>query len=67
MSSLFLLLVVIVGLAVIIACSFWVMSATALEGSFRIKTQALKTCPKCGATLDNSLDCCPKCSLRVSV
>ncbi len=67
MSTVVLMLVVVVGLAVVVGCGFWVMSGTALEGTFRNKAQNLKACPQCGAMLDSTLDSCPKCSLRVSV
>lgn len=65
--SILLTLFVIVGFLVVLACGYWVLSGTALEGSFRIQAPNLKTCPKCGATLDPNSDQCPKCFLRVSV
>lgn len=67
MSSIMLLLVVIVGLVVVVACGYWVMAGTNAGGTFRTQAPNLTTCPQCGARLDSKLDYCPKCSLRTSV
>lgn len=67
MTSVLLLLVVIVGLVVVVACGYWVMAGTNAGGTFRNQAPNLTTCPQCGARLDSKLDYCPKCSLRTSV
>jgi hypothetical protein len=67
MMSILMLLVVIVGLLLVIGCSYWVLSGSSLEGVVRNKAPNLKECPRCGGPLDSQLDHCPRCSLRISV